>query len=89
MEPLNHQKPEREAQRTQANRDELVERIARATREADTVEPLRGLHFKRVSSSTAPIHGVSIPAFCVIAQGSSTTATTPDTICSRRSSCPS
>src|SRR5207249_8861046 len=39
-------------------------------REAGTVEPLRGLHLKRVSSPTEPVHGVSIPAFCVIAQGS-------------------
>src|SRR5712692_8240615 len=68
MEPVSHQ--EREAQRALANRDELVERIARAVREDGAVEPLRGLHLKRVSSPTEPIHGVSIPAFCVIAQGS-------------------
>jgi AraC-like DNA-binding protein len=70
MEPLNHQQFEREARRAQANRDELVERISRAIREDGTVEPLRGLHLRRVSSPTEPVHGVSIPAFCVIAQGS-------------------
>jgi AraC-like DNA-binding protein len=70
MEPLNHQGREREMRRALANREELVERIARATREDGTVEPLSGLHLKRVSSPTEPVHGVSIPAFCVIAQGS-------------------
>jgi AraC-like DNA-binding protein len=67
MEPMNHQ--EREARRILANK-ELVERIARAVREDGTVESLRGLYLKRVSSPTEPVHGVSIPAFCVIAQGS-------------------
>src|SRR6266496_3531985 len=56
--------------RIEGNREELADRIARATRQGDTVEPLRGLHLKRVSSPTEPVHGVSIPAFCVIAQGS-------------------
>lgn len=70
MEPLNEQEREREARRTLANQAELVERIARAVREDGTVEPLKGLHLKRVSSPTEPVHGVSIPAFCVIAQGS-------------------
>jgi AraC-like DNA-binding protein len=54
----------------QAGRDELAERIARAVREDGTVEPLEGLHLARASSPTGPMHGVSTPAFCVIAQGS-------------------
>src|SRR5438270_13136314 len=70
MESLNEQQREREARQARANQEELVERIARAVREDGTVEPLRGLHLKRVSSPTEPVHGVSIPAFCVIAQGS-------------------
>src|SRR6266851_2604421 len=70
MEPLNDQERERQARGAQANQEELAERIARAVREDGTVEPLRGLHLKRVSSPTEPVHGVSIPAFCVIAQGS-------------------
>jgi AraC-like DNA-binding protein len=61
---------EREERRAEANREELVERIGRATREDGTVEPLPGLHLTRVSSPTEPVHGVSIPSFCVIAQGS-------------------
>jgi hypothetical protein len=38
------QRVEREAQRTQASRDELVERFGRAVRSDGTVEPLEGLH---------------------------------------------
>jgi len=54
----------------QANRDELVELIARAVREDGKVEPLKGLYFHRASSTTESVHSVSNPAFCVIAQGS-------------------
>ena len=61
---------EREGRRAEANRAELVERMARAAREDGMVEPLRGLHIHRVSRATEPVHGVSVPAFCVIAQGS-------------------
>ena len=96
MESLNEQDREREARQALANREELAERIARAVREDGTVEPLTGLHLKRVSSPTEPVHGVSIPAFCVIAQGSKEiylgeeySATTPGTTCSRRLSSPS
>jgi AraC-like DNA-binding protein len=60
----------REAYRAQANRDELVELIARAVREDGTVEPLKGLHLHRSSSPKESVHSVSDPAFCVIAQGS-------------------
>src|SRR5215212_4413016 len=59
-----------EAQRAQANRAELVERIARAIRDDGRVEPLQGLYLNRISSPTEPVHGVSDPSFCVIAQGS-------------------
>src|SRR5437868_8708842 len=70
IEALDHRQREREERRAQASREELVERIARTIRDDDTIEPLPGLHLKRVSSPTEPVHGVSIPAFCVIAQGS-------------------
>jgi AraC-like DNA-binding protein len=66
----NPQRAEREAHRVQANRDELVERIARAVRADGRVEPLNGLRLYRVSSPTESVHGVSGFAFCVIAQGS-------------------
>src|SRR5215213_8138013 len=61
---------EREAHRAQAARDELVERIARAVREDGAVEVPGGLRLLRHSSPTPKEHGVSSPAFCVIAQGS-------------------
>ena len=60
----------READRSQANREELTERIARAIHDDGTIEPLNGLHFKRSSAAMEFCHGVSVPAFCVIAQGS-------------------
>lgn len=60
----------READRAQANRDELMERIAQAIRQDGTMEPLKGLHFNRSSFPSKCVHSVSIPAFCVIAQGS-------------------
>src|SRR2546421_11986797 len=70
MESSNEQEREREARQALANREELAERIARGVREDGTVQPLTGLHLTRVSSPTEPVHGVSIPSFCVIAQGS-------------------
>jgi AraC-like DNA-binding protein len=60
----------REARRAQANRDELVERIARAVRQDGRVYPLEGLSLHRESSTKELVHSVSVPAFAVIAQGS-------------------
>jgi AraC-like DNA-binding protein len=70
MEMMTYPQAEREAQRMQASREELVERIARVARADGTVEPLTGLHLNRLSVPTEPLHSVSEPAFCVIAQGS-------------------
>jgi len=70
MDSINPQQVEHAAYRAQANRGELVERIARAIREDGRVEPLKGLHLHRASSPTEWVHGVSDLAFCVIAQGS-------------------
>jgi hypothetical protein len=67
---MNDQQALREADRAQAHRDELTQRIAQAIRQDGTIEPLKGLHFNRSSSPSESIHSVSIPAFCVIAQGS-------------------
>lgn len=66
----NDPQAKREADRAQANRDELTERITQAIRHDGTMEPLKGLHLKRSSSPTESCHGVSVPAFCAIAQGS-------------------
>ena len=49
MNVMIHQQAEREAQRVQAHREELVERITRAIREDGTVQPLQGLHLSRSS----------------------------------------
>ncbi len=70
MDAMIHQQAEREAQRVQANREELVERIARAMREDGTAQPLQGLHLYRRSLPLEPVHGVVEPSVCVIAQGS-------------------
>ncbi len=61
---------EREDQQTQANREELVERIARTIREDGTVQPLQGLHLYRHSRPLEPVYSVVEPSLCVVAQGS-------------------
>src|SRR6185436_3617153 len=70
MDSARHQESERGTHRAYACREELAERIARAIPEDGAVEPLQGLHFFRSSTPTEPLHGVSKPSFCVIAQGS-------------------
>jgi AraC-like DNA-binding protein len=60
----------REAARMQANREELVERIARAVPEDGVAQVLHGLFLARASAPLGFIHGVVKPCFCVIAQGS-------------------
>src|ERR671920_1664590 len=70
MEPINRPPSEREARKAQANRDELAERVARAVGEDGAVEAPAGLRLLCQSSPTPKEHGVSSPAFCVIAQGS-------------------
>src|SRR2546421_2934750 len=64
------QQADGEAARVQANREELVERIARAMREDGTTQPLQGLHLSRSSLPLKPLHSVLEPSLCVIAQGS-------------------
>ena len=70
MDSTNRRQSEREVDRAQANREELVERLARAIRDDGTAEPLAELMLRRASSPTELGHGVSYPSFCVIAQGS-------------------
>jgi AraC-like DNA-binding protein len=61
---------ERAALRMQVNREELIERIARAVLEDGTVQPLEGLYLARASVPKQRIRGVIKPSFCMIAQGS-------------------
>src|SRR3989442_5509207 len=70
MDVMIHQQAEREAVLLQANREELVERIARAMREDGTAQPLQGLHLARSSLPLERVHSVMEPSVCVIAQGS-------------------
>src|ERR687893_1059214 len=69
MGSMNHPQPEREVRVAQAGRDELAERVARAVGEDGAVEAPGGLRLLRQSAPTPMDHGVSSPAFCVIAQG--------------------
>jgi AraC-like DNA-binding protein len=70
MDATGHQGSERGTHRAYPYREELTERIARAVPEDGAAEPLPGLHLFRSSTPTEPLHGVSKPSFCVIAQGS-------------------
>jgi AraC-like DNA-binding protein len=70
MDSTDHPPSEREPHRAHACREELAERIARAAPEDGAVEPLPGLYLHRSSIPTEPLHGVSKPSLCVIAQGS-------------------
>jgi hypothetical protein len=70
MAVMIYQQAEREAQRVQANREELVERIAGAICEDGTTQTLQGLHLYRFSLPLELVHGMVEPSVCVIAQGS-------------------
>lgn len=59
-----------DAQRLQANRAELVDRIGRAVPGDGVVQPMTGLFLARLSTPLEPVHAVVEPSFCVIAQGS-------------------
>lgn len=64
------QRAEVETHRMYTYQEELAERIARAIPRDGAMEPLKGLLLSRFSNPTEPLHGVSRPSFCVIAQGS-------------------
>src|ERR687889_2097212 len=70
MDLMNRSPSEQEARRARVGRDELAERVARAVGEDGAVEAPGGLRLLRRSSPTPKDHGISSPAFCVIAQGS-------------------
>ena len=70
MGSMNRPQTEREGRMAQAGRQELVERVTQAVSEDGDVEAPGGLRLLRRSSPTPKDHGVSSPAFCVIAQGS-------------------
>ncbi|MFN8527705.1 MAG: AraC family transcriptional regulator [Anaerolineae bacterium] len=61
---------DRESQRLQSSREELVERIANAVPEEGVLQPLRGMYLSHLSMRHEKVHSVLRPSFCVIAQGS-------------------
>jgi len=67
---INNQQVEREALRMQADRGELVERIAQVMSNDGVTEPFPGLHLARLSAPLEKVHSVMEPSLCVIAQGS-------------------
>src|SRR4029453_4169641 len=66
---MNPKEAKREAQRTQSNREELAERIARALPADGTLDVSPSFRLARSSRQTEPIHSMYQPAFCVVAQG--------------------
>src|SRR5947199_6938022 len=70
MDIMNPQPAEREAERMQANREELVERIARAMRADGTAQSLPGLHLYRHSFPLEHVYSVVEPSVCGVAEGS-------------------
>jgi AraC-like DNA-binding protein len=70
MDGINFQQAELNTQRMQANRAELVARIASALPEDGSSEPLPGVFLGRRSSPQEPLPGVFKATLCVLAQGS-------------------
>ncbi|MDX2030489.1 MAG: AraC family transcriptional regulator [Blastocatellia bacterium] len=66
---MNSTEAKREAQRVQSNREELIERIARALPKDGTLDVSASFRLARSSSPTEPIHSLYQPSFCVVAQG--------------------
>jgi hypothetical protein len=66
---MTYREAEREKQRMQSSRDELVERMARAVPKDGIWEIFPGLFLGRSSRLTERVPSVFKPAFCVIAQG--------------------
>jgi len=66
---MNQREAKRQAQRLQSNKEELVERIARALPEDGTLDILQDFRLARSSKPTEPVRAVYQPAFCFVAQG--------------------
>jgi AraC-like DNA-binding protein len=66
---MNQGEAKREEQRTQSNREELVERIAQALPKDGAVDVFPDFRLARSSRPTEPVHAVYQPAFCFVAQG--------------------
>jgi AraC-like DNA-binding protein len=60
---------EREAHRMRGDQQELADRIARAVPCDGEIEPQPGLHLRRSSRPSEPLHSFCQTTFCVVAQG--------------------
>lgn len=67
---MNQREAKREKQRMQINREEIVERMARALPEDGSLEVFPGILISRSSKPTQSVNSVYQPAFCFVAQGS-------------------
>jgi hypothetical protein len=66
---MNRREAKREEQRVQSNREELLERMARALPEDGASEALDGLFLARLTKPTESPLALYQPAFCFVAQG--------------------
>jgi AraC-like DNA-binding protein len=66
---MNRRESKREAQRAQSNREELLERMARALPEDGAFEALDGLFLARLSRPMESVSALYQPAFCFVVQG--------------------
>ena len=69
MNSMTPKRRERETQREQSNREELVERIMRVLPENGKLEPIKGVRLARSTETGEPVYGVSDATFCITAQG--------------------
>jgi AraC-like DNA-binding protein len=66
---MTYEKVEREQQRMQSIREELIERIATALPEDGSLEAFPGFFLARLSKPAQSVQSVYQPAFCLVAQG--------------------
>src|SRR5918998_5143544 len=66
---MSRREAKREEQRVQSNREELLERIARALPEDGAREALDGLFLARLTKPMESPHALYQPAFCFVVQG--------------------
>ena len=69
MDSMTYQEAEREQQRMQSIREELVERVATALPEDGSLEASPGFFLARSSKPTQSVQAVYQPAFCLVVQG--------------------
>jgi len=85
---MNGSKTKREAQRVQSNREELLERMAKAIPEDGAREALDGFFLARLTTPMESPLALYQPAFCFVVQGGKQvlvgeefSGTTPAIIC--------